>query len=262
MEGADMDELNFDELLDDASEIEQMADPVIEEVEIEPVDAYEEDTGLKIKPFVKEENDSEWQAGNLENQFWSYSYEDSNEVAIAKKNKKYGKAIGLVVLVIIGLILAGIVLYLKPAPKELVDVTRIARKDEKKIGETLGLTFHNSDMYLPKVRVLNDNLVQTKADEGFAVVYINNKQQGIFFDSKKYSLYGLSVGTKSSESFPGIEFKYNKTYMEMVDYHAGKKEFYYLYNTNTSECMIVSLESKNKKIMDLGYFYDYKQILQ
>ena len=50
-----MDNFNFDEFLNDASEVEKLSDPIIEEVEIQSDVENHEEIGLKVKPFEKDE---------------------------------------------------------------------------------------------------------------------------------------------------------------------------------------------------------------
>lgn len=256
-----MDNFNFDEFLNDASEVEKLSDPIIEEVEIQSdVENYEE-IGLKVKPFEKEDETKDWQSGKIKNDFWNYDYDNSKEADAIKKNKVKSKLLIVIIAVISVALILGIIIFIKSIPRKLNDVTNITRHNEKQLSEELHLSFKSSDMYTPKVRVLSEAIVDARADKGFSVVYVDRTQQGIFFDSRKYKLYGLSLGDTCDENFSNTSYKFNKTYMEVVDYHSGQMNYYYLYNTSKGDCMIVSVDSKTRKVLELGYFYDYKIML-
>ncbi|SNU07124.1 hypothetical protein SAMN06297422_11129 [Lachnospiraceae bacterium] len=258
-----MDELNIDKLLEETSDIKEMTEPIIKEVEQIPVEPPSEDIERRRRRKKDEEEvQPEWQGGEIQNKFWDYSYEKDGAAAHIKTNKLLVKIIGVIGFIVIPIIVLGVLLFKKFDPEKKTDVTEIVRYDEDRISQELGLSFIKSDYYTPRVRVLPEEIVFARADKGFAVVYINNKRAGIFFDGTKYTLYGLSVGDYCGDDFQGLEFKYDQFYMDEVKYHAGRKEYYYLYNTNTSECMIVTLDSKEKTVIELGYFYDYHQILR
>ncbi|MBO4863063.1 MAG: hypothetical protein J5517_01720 [Eubacterium sp.] len=245
MENLNMDDLNLDDLIENSSEIENLSVPNIKPTRNTPVS-----------------NEPEWQASSLQKSFWNYNYENSTAADSFKKNSLKRKLIIAIPCIIAAICIIAAAIHFISVPKTIIDVTNMACDNESQLSGKLGLSFRNSDVYTAKVRVLSDELVQAKAAEGFSVYYINGTQEGIFFDSKKYSLYGLKVDDICDENFSNTTFKYNETYGEIVDYHAGKKYNYYLYNTATNECMIVTYDTVKKTIIELGYFYDYKEIIK
>ena len=90
------------------------------------------------------------------------------------------------------------VLFIIISPRITRDVTGLATYDEVTLSKELNLSFEKSDTYTARVRILSRAVVLAKASEGFAVVYIDKEQQGVFFDSDKYSLYGLRIGDQDS----------------------------------------------------------------
>ena len=258
-----MDELNIDKLLEETSEIKEMTEPVIKEVEQAPVEPSPEKI-IRQRRRKKDDDDiqPEWQGGEIQNKFWAYSYEKDGAATRIKTNRALVKIIGIIGFIVIPIIIAGVLLFKRFDPHKKTDVTEMVRYDESSLSELLDLTLQESDYYKQRVRIFQEKKLQVKADKGFAVVFIDDKQQGIFFDGTKYSLYGLSVGDHCGDNFKGLKFKYDQSYMDVLKYHDGRKEFYYLYNTKNSECMVVSLDSVEKTVVELGFFYDYHKMLR
>ena len=256
-----MDNLNFTDFLIADSEAENIAAPEIKAdhpIYKEPID--EEQVAIR-KRRASKEKEIEWQGGSIQKDFWAYDYDNSKEAIISKTKKMSVKLIIFIIAVVLISSISSIILFVKSLQSKPTDVTKIVRYDEPQFSKTLGLYFTESEVFAQKVRVFSEDKVTAKTDDGFGIVYIGGKQQGIFIDSTKYTLYGLRVDDKCDENFSKTTFMHDKVYSEVVDYSAGFKNYCYLYNTGNGDCMIVSYDTRTNKILELGYFYNYKTIL-
>lgn len=255
-----LDDLNIDQIIntDDKDLPEALDIPKVSTPEA-PVPV---ESGLKIKKdtrIVEEENEEKSiESTHLSGDFWDYKYEE-----VPEKEKKKNKRISFLISLLVVLFVAGIVIYLFNTKKEAerIDITNYAKSSDSDLEKTLGLSLHANKLYTSRTRVLSDAIVTAKADNGFAVIYINDKQEGIFFDTDNYSLYGLSVGESCDESFQNVTFDYDEVYKDEVSMSFRKRNFYYLYNTTTGECMIISIYDKSGKIKELGFYKNYKKVL-
>ncbi len=143
------------------------------------------------------------------------------------------------------------------------DITHLLRSDEKELAKQLNLDFEESDYYKKKVPMITNEEVKVKADEGFATVYLDDEMVGVYFDSTSYKIYGYKIGDKCNENFRGLEYEYNKKYVEEKGQRTGNLDIYYLYNTrsNIKDCMIIAVDKRKKVIREMGYFYDYTTVM-
>lgn len=256
-----LDDLNIDQIINtDEKDLPEAKDiPKVSTSEtVEP-----EESGIKLKKasHLNEEIPEEKSitSTQLSGDFWEYNY-----VEVLEKEKKKNKIISFLVSFLVVSFVFGIVFYLiytNNKSSECIDITNYALSSEGELEQTLGLSFSSNKLYTSRTRVLSDAIVTARADQGFAVIYINDKQEGIFYDSPDYSLYGLRIGEKCDESFENVTFDYDAIYKDQVSMSFRKRNFYYLYNTETGRCMIVSIYANSGKIKELGFYKDYKKVL-
>ena len=254
-----MDELNLDFIMD-INDDELPTPPEIPKVQDN--DINNNDNGLKIKKsdepreedisdFDKEIKETQYSSG-----FWDASYNEptNEEIRNRRKSKLIIKILSIIFILAI---VSTVCVYVFNRPHNHTDITGFAKCSESELASRLNLSFSPNIQYTSRTRILSDDIVTAVADQSFSVIYVNNKQEGIFFDSKDYTLYGLSVGDDCDESFKGLTFDYDNIYEEEVSMGIRKRHFYYLYNIHTQECMIVSINARNNKIKELGFYRNY-----
>ena len=253
-----MDNLNFTDFLIADSEVGDIKNPEIKDDHPVYKDTYAEEQAAIRKRRESKEKEIEWNGGGVKKDFFNYDYDNSKEAIINKTKKMSAKLIIFIVVVVVISFASSIILFVKSLQSRPTDVTKMIEYDEKKFAKELDLNFKDNEIFGRLVRVFSDDKVTAKTDNGFGVIYIRGKQQGIFFDSPKYELFGLQVGDKCDNNFSKVKYQYEKIEREVVDYSEGFKYYTYLYNTRRGDCMIVSYDTRTNKILELGYFYDYK----
>ena len=255
-----MDNQSFTDFLIADSEVESIGTPEIKDDY--PVHQHVEDEQAAIrKRRENKEKEIEWNGGGVKKDYFNYDYDNSKEAIINKTKKMSAKLIIFIVIVVVISFFSSIVLFVKSLQSKSTDVTSMREHTEQQFAKDLGMDFKENEIFARLVRVHSDDKVTAKTNSGFGIVYIDGKQQGIFFDSTKYELYGLQVGDKCDDNFNKLKYPYEKVMKETVDYSEGFKNYCYLYNTRNGDCMIVSYDTRTNKILELGYFYDYKLLI-
>lgn len=219
---------------------------------------YNKPKDINDRESMSNLSEKEFSKAQLQGEFWKAEYKETTET-----EKKSYKAIKI----IIGLIFFAVVVALVVAAiqnrktDELIDVTEFVDYEDKDLEEELNLSFSDNKSYALKTGLEPEVDITAKADEGFAVVYINGKREGIFFDSDSYSLYGLKVGDPCDDKFENIKYIYTDIKEKTMGRMTRTKTDYILYNTNTGTCVYVSIDDNTAKIKELGYYSDYKKVI-
>ncbi|MBO4864799.1 MAG: hypothetical protein J5517_10560 [Eubacterium sp.] len=255
-----MDKYSFTDFLKADSEVENMEAPEVkgDHPVYNPID--EEQAAIRRRRESKQK-EPEWNGGGVSKDFYKYDYENSKLSIISKTKKMSKRLIVLIIILFIVSSISSISLFVRSLKSMPTNVTKMVKYDEGQFSKALDVTFVENDYFARLVRVFSEEKVTAKTADGFGIIYIGGKQQGVFFDSPRYKLFGLKVGDKCDEDFSKVKYSYDKVYKETVDYSEGFKNYCYLYNTGVGDCMIISYDTRTNQILELGYFYNYKTIL-
>ena len=190
-------------------------------------------------------------------------FTDKYNGSFYKAGSWFLKIAALVVGVFVVMIVASLLisLYNKTSTKKKNDITHLMDSDEKELEKALKLDFKESDYYTKMVPMLTNESVSAKADGGLAVIYLDDKRVGLFFDSYKFKAFGYGIGDKCDDKFENLKYDFNKQHLEEKGQRTGNREIYYLYSTKSNDCVVISIDKRKGIVRELGYFYDYKTVL-
>ena len=203
-------------------------------------------------------SEKEFSKAQLQGEFWKADYQE-----ISDEDRKTNKALSWIffLLAIAVLVVAAVYFIRGRKTADAIDLSEYVKYSESEFEEALGLSLADNKAYALKTGLQPEEDTAAKADQGFAIVYINNYKEGFFFDSDAYSLFGLNIGEPCDEKFEGVKYNYTDIKKKTMGRTTRTKTDYFLYNTNNKDCMYVSIDDKTGKIKELGYYYDYSKVV-
>ena len=235
-------------------EVEQVYDPeVFKEKEL-PEDAPERRRG------VRRNVETPIQASKID---WNVEYDDT-KYKVIKILKRLAIVLGILLVVGLGVFVVYPRVKNGPARTDdsALDISKYSGLTEAELSQKLDLDFQKEVVFSKETPIYNDQYVSCNSADNFSVFYIEKHQSGIYFSNSGFKMYGLKIGGKEEDTFDKVDFKYTKTYKFEKELSTGKRTIYYFCNTDTSECLVACIDNKDYKIKELGYFYDYKEILK
>ncbi len=219
---------------------------------------YNKQKDINDRESMSNLSEKEFSKAQLQGEFWKAEYQETTEA-----EKKSYKAIKIIIgLIFFAVLVFGIVVFIKNrSGGEVIDLTEYAGCSEANLVKEFDFKLKDNKAYAVKTGLQPEVDVTTKVDNGFAVVYVNGKQEGIFFDSDDYSLYGLRVGDPCDEKFEAIEYNYSDIKEKSMGRMTRTKTDYILYNENTHDCVYVSIDDNTGKIKELGYYSHYELVI-
>ena len=219
---------------------------------------YNKKKDINDRESMSNLSEKEFSKAQLQGEFWKAEYKETTEA-----EKKSYKAIKIIIgLIFFAVVVFGIVAFIQSrGGSEVIDLTDYADWSEADLVNEFGFNLTDNKAYAVKTGLEPEVDVTTNVDHGFAVVYVSGKQEGIFFDSDDYSLYGLRVGDPCDNKFENIKYKYTDIKEKTMGRMTRTKTDYILYNSNTGDCVYVSIDDNTGKIKELGYYSHYKKVI-
>ena len=219
---------------------------------------YNKPKDINDRESMSNLSEKEFSKAQLQGEFWKAEYKETTET-----EKKSYKAIKIIIgLIFFAVVVFGVVAFIQSrSGGDVIDLTDYADWSEAELVNEFGFDLTDNKAYALKTGLEPEIDVTAKVDHGFAVIYIVGKQEGIFFDTDDYSLYGLRVGDPCDDKFENITYLYSDIKEKTMGRITRTKKDYILYNTNTGDCVFVSIDDKTGKIKELGYYSHYKKVI-
>lgn len=191
---------------------------------------------------------------DLDHDFSHEPYVSSVSYVAPKKNT--GGIIKLIIgLILIGAIVAG-VFYVKSLFKVTPLDSYINNLSVDAMQTELGGEFID-DTKLASSLPLYDRGRDTftvKSNGEAGIIYMNNKPVGVTFDTKGYSLYGISVGMPEVSISSKSTYTSSEYYEVINDYSSGSSIASYYYDEDNNTAFVVMVNQHSNKVVSVSYF--------
>lgn len=200
----------------------------------------------------------------------------TTSTSIPTESKKEFHIPGFVIVIVI-LIIAGLLAKsFIPKLLETTDITNIAKSPKETMETELGISLSESESFVNTLGIPNSDTTgfQTFTDDGnnYGLIYYNNQQYGVTFNSKKYSIFGIKIGDSESSLImnseenntlaadSGIGYSYSyyfESFKEDVQYSSD----YYFVGTDGS-ILVLRCNNSSHRVVSIEYYYDKTRILK
>lgn len=195
--------------------------------------------------------------------------------AAVEQKKQFHIPVFLIVIAILFIIglTAGILI---PKLSETKDITAIVTAPKETMESELGISLNENESFVNSLGIPNKDTTgfRTFTDTGnnFGLIYYNNQQYGVTFNSKKYSVFGIKVGdsesnlimnsegTRTLAADSGIGYQYSN-YFEMIEEEVQYSTDYYFMGSDGS-ILVLRCNNTSHRVVSIEYYYDKTRIMQ
>ena len=200
-----------------------------------------------------------WKGAEIEESFWKDKYSGFFFRLFSKMNRV--GLLALLVAVVLVLVSGGVTLYNYFTANSVPEIDHILAMDEEDLCKELGLKLEKSVYYTKIAPAITDSPVYAKADKGIAAVYIDEKMEGVYFDTKEYRAFGYRVGERADSTFSALEYEYTDVYVDTKRQRSVERNLHYLYNKKKGDCVVIVIDDK-MYVKEIGYFHNYRKLLE
>ncbi len=144
---------------------------------------------------------------------------------------------------------------------ETEDIVYLANKTKAEMESTLGCSLSQNDTMASRIYAYTEGelTLDWNSDEGFGIIYIDDKQAGIHTDNRLYSMYNIKIGDPVIGVKDDITFSYDENFEVLDDLYGGSSTATFYYNNTRKDCLVVIANDTTNRVVALSYYTDGKK---